>query len=136
MIRNEEIIKRNEEIRRLKENGISVSEIAKKLNISSARVYQICKEKKDNKDTFGLSKHTYNALVRYLGCELTKEKIFSALENGIEVYMLGKKGLNELSDLFDRKVIVIGKKICGLENLSRGGNIWYKTIIKFAEVIE
>lgn len=136
MKRTEEIIKRNNEIKRLKENGISVSEIAKKFNISFTRVSQICREKEDNQDTFGLSKRTYNALARSLCSELTKEKIFSALENGIEVYYLGKKGLNELSDLFDRKVVVIGKKICGLEYLSYGGNIWYKTIIKFAEVME
>lgn len=100
---------RNEEIRRLRKEGMTYKALAEKYDVSIHRIEEIVK--KPLKDTLGLSPEVYyplkRGMIRQNGSayeNFTLKELEYAIEEGLPVHNIGETKVKELSDIFGREV--------------------------------
>ena len=110
-MREQREAKRNEEIKLLRDSGMTLAEIGKRYGLSRERIRQICTFKTDKLPFDGEITTTLSNVLRRYGIE-TKEQLIKELEKGITIPRIADKGLDELSK-WTGKYVVGHKKIDG-----------------------
>ena len=128
---------RNEEIRKLRKEGMTFGALAEKYGITRARVEQIVKNPKEV-PPFGFSQQTYRSLVRAgLKSDFTLDDLSEAIEYGLRVRNIGAKRVEEISKVLERKVTITTEprvfKGCGFTLLCRDCYLIFEEEVKADE---
>lgn len=100
---------RNEQIKRMHERGFTYKKIADAFGISVERARQIAIKRDRKLAVDVIPRATY--IMRGMHTnkpsdEITEQDIYAALLNGIWVYNVGEKTVQQLSEYFKKKVVI------------------------------
>ena len=122
---------RNREIRRLKEEGATYSELAERYGISVHRIEVIVKT--PEKDYLGFSPEVYGPLRRAMRKDFTIDDLRAAIEKGLPVHHIGEKRCEEISSVLGREVIFSREYTHMLSNGMMYKSSMYDVVLRFKE---